>query len=71
MFQKKCLKPRILDIEKSNFFPLVFLYGGAGPSATPTIKQLASQIAEKKDESYSDAITYVRTRISFALQTAN
>ena len=41
--------------------------GGAGPCAPHTIKRLASKIAEKKDESYSDAITYIRTRISFAI----
>ena len=41
--------------------------GGAGPSETGTIKQLARKIAEKKDESYSDALLYVRTKINFAL----
>ena len=32
-----------------------------------TIIQVASKIAEKKDESYSDAITYIRMRINVAL----
>ena len=59
---------RILDVKKSNFVPLVFsCMGGAGPFATCTIRQLASKLAEKKDESYSDAITFIHTKISFAL----
>ena len=64
----ECLKyeQRIIDIEKSN--ASAFLLGGAGLLATRPLKQLASKFAEKKDESYySDAITYIRTRISFAL----
>ena len=40
---------------------------GSGPSASRTIKHLASKIAEKKDESYSDAITYIRTNNFSAL----
>ena len=66
----KCLKyeQRILDVEKSYFVSLVFsCMGGAGPSATRTIKQLASKIAEKKNESYTDAITYIRRRKGFSL----
>ena len=66
----KCLKyeQRILHVEKSEFVPLVVsCMGNAGPSATRTIKQLVSKIAEKKYESYFDAITYIRTTISFVL----
>ena len=68
----KCLKYEegIFDVEKRNFVPLVLSCIGlweAGPSVTCIKKQPASKIAEKKDESYSDAITYVRTRIRFAL----
>ena len=48
----KCFKyeQRILDVKKSNFVPLVFsCNGGAGPSATRIIKQLAIKNSEKKD----------------------
>ena len=64
-----CLKyqQQIFDFEKSNFVSLVFSCIGERPTATLTIKQLASKVAEKKVESYSDAITYIRERISFAL----
>ena len=66
----KCLKykQRIFDVEKSNFVPLVSSgIEGAVPSTTRTLKHLASAIAEKKDESYSDVLTYMSTRIIFAL----
>ena len=59
---------RILDVEKSNFVPLVFsCMRGAEPSTMRTTKQLASKTAEKKDESYSDAVTYISSKISFDL----
>ena len=50
-----------------NLFRWCFLSWGAGQSATRAIKQQASKKAENNDESYSDAITYIRTGISFAL----
>ena len=67
----KCLKyeQRILDVEKSDFVPLVFSCMGAGPSATRAITQLASKIADK-EESYSEAITYIRTKLCFAFWAA-
>ena len=52
--------------KKSSFNPLVFACtGGAGPSATKVITRLAAKINEKGSESY--AISYIRTKISFAL----
>ena len=67
--QKKLkYEQRIIDVEKSTFNPLVFACtGGAGPSATKVISRIASKISERSTETYSDAITYIRTRISFAL----
>ena len=46
-----------------SLFRSYFPAGGAEPSATRTIKQLASKIAEKKDESFSDAIPYIHARV--------
>ena len=40
---------RIIDVKQSKFVPLVFLCNGvAGPSATRSIKKVASKNAEKK-----------------------
>ena len=67
--QKKLkYESRIINVEKSTFNPLVFACtGGAGPSATKVITRLASKVNEKSTESYSEAISYIRTKISFAL----
>ena len=59
---------RIREVEKASFNPLVFsCTGGAGPSASKVIKRIAGKLSEKKEDSYSDIITYNRTKISFAL----
>ena len=42
-------------------------HGGAGPSASKVIKRVAGKLSDKKEVSYSDIITYIRTKISFAL----
>ena len=59
---------QIREVENSTFNPLVFATtGGAGPSATRVMKRLAEKISEKKKETYMDTISYIRTRVSFAL----
>ena len=59
---------RIIDVKKTTFCPLIFsCTGGAGPSASKAIQRLASRISDKKEDSYSDVITYIRTKLSFAL----
>ena len=52
----------------SIFIPLIFACtGGAAPGSTKTVQKLAEKISEKRNESYSDTINYIRTKISFAL----
>ena len=59
---------RIRETEHSSFNALVFACsGGAGPSASRVMKQLATKISEKRGEPYADTISYIRTKISFAL----
>ena len=59
---------RICETEHSSFNALVFACsGGAGPSASRVMKQLATKISEKRGEPYADTISYIRTKISFAL----
>ena len=60
---------RIRETEHSSFNALVFASsGGAGPSASRVMKQLATKISEKCGEPYADIISYIRTKISFAFQ---
>ena len=59
---------RIHETEHSSFNALVFACsGGAGPSASRVMKQLATKISKKCGEPYADTISYIRTKISFAL----
>lgn len=56
---------RVLNIEHGVFTPLVFgTNGGMGRECHMFVKQLATLLAEKTDEKYSDTVTWMRTRIS-------
>ena len=57
-------EPRVINVEKGTFSPLIFsCTGGAGPSATRVIKQVASKLSLKNDDSYAN-ITFIRTSAS-------
>ena len=59
---------RVREIEHGCFTPLVFTTGsGMAPEATETMKRLVSLIAEKKKETYSQVMGWIRSRISFSL----
>ena len=59
---------RIKNVDHSEFVPLVFACsGGCGPLANKVIKRLALRISEKTNESYSQTMNYIRTKIGFAL----
>jgi len=58
----------VIDIEKSSFNPLVFTRtGGMAPEGNRVNKRLAEKIAEKGREPYASVITYIRTKLRFAL----
>ena len=66
--KKRSYDERIREVEGGTFSPLVFsTSGGVGPSAAVMYKRLASLIAEKRDQSYSTTIKWIRCRITFAL----
>ena len=59
---------RIRETEHSSFRALVSACsGGAGPSALRVMKKLATKNSEKRGEPFADLISYIRTKISFAL----
>lgn len=63
--KKQKYEKRIIDVEKATLAPLVFSSsGGAGPSAAKVMKRIATKLSEKIDNSYSDIITYIRTKLS-------
>ena len=63
---------RVRDVEHATFTPLVLsTNGGLGHSATTFYRRLASMIAEKRDMPYSNALNWIRCRLSFALLRAS
>ena len=68
--QEKCnlYRDRVREVEKASFEPLVFLTTGRmGPQCTSTVKKLARMIAEKRQESYADIMSFIRTKLRFSL----
>ena len=56
---------RVLNIEHGVFTPLVFgTNGGMGRECQMFVKHLATMLAEKTGDKYSDTVTWLRTRIS-------
>ena len=59
---------RVINTEKSSFIPLVFsTAGGTAPECDRFHKRVAELIAHKRKENYSHVISYVRTKVRFAL----
>ena len=59
---------RVLQADQSSFCPLIFgCTGGDAAAATRTMQRIAEKLNEKRHQSYSETINYVRTKISFAL----
>ena len=55
-------------MENASFNPLIFACtGGARPTATKVIKRLAAKLCERRNESYADSITFIKTKVRFAL----
>ena len=54
-----------MKVERGSFTPLVFsTVGSMGPETATYHKAFAQKIAQKKDERYSEVITYIRTMLS-------
>ena len=59
---------RVLQVEKASFVPLVYTTtGGMSPQCKQTHERIAHLIAEKRNESYADVATHLRTRLRFSL----
>ena len=66
--KKRKYNERVLQIEKGTFTPIVgSTFGGWGNEADRHHKRIATLIAAKRNEEYSDVINYVRTRLRFSL----
>ena len=63
--KKRKYNERVMQVDSGSFTPLVFsTVGSMGPETVAYHKALAERIAQKKDERYSDVISYIRTMLS-------
>ena len=59
---------RVIEVEKGTFTPVIFsCRGGVSKEASRLLKAIAQKLAEKRNESYSTSISFIRRRISFDL----
>ena len=59
---------RVREVERGCFTPLVFTTGGGmAPEATVCLKRLASMLSDKREESYSTVMGWLRCAFSFSL----
>ncbi len=66
--KKQKYNQRVINVEKGTFCPLVYsTSGGTGLECSNHHKRVAHAIAMKRNEKYSDVISYIRTKIRFAL----
>ena len=66
--KKRTYNERIIQVEKGSFTPIVVsTFGGMGQEAESFHKRLALLISEKRNESYSHVVNYIRTRLRFCL----
>ena len=67
--KKRQYAERVMEIEQGTFTPLVFTTtGGMADECVKYHSRLAVLVANKKGESiYSSAISWIRTKVSFAI----
>ena len=66
--KKRQYNERVIQVEKGSFTPIVMsTSGGVGEEADKHHKRIATLIAQKRNERYSDVINYVRTRLRICL----
>ena len=66
--KKRAYNSRVLEVGKGTFTPLVFsTSGGMGDEATAFNKRLALLLSDKKGNTYSDTISFIRRRLRFCI----
>ena len=66
--KKRQYVERVMEIEQGTFTPLVFTTtGGMADECVKYHSRLAELIANKKGESYSSAISWIRAKVSLAI----
>ena len=66
--KKRKYNNRIISVEQGSFTPLVMsVNGGMGRECSIFYSKIAEQIAEKRKESKSETVSWIRRKISFCL----
>ena len=66
--KKRLYSSRVLEVERGTFTPLVFTTtGGMSDECQRYHSRLAELLAVKKQENYASTITWITTRVSFAI----
>ena len=66
--KQRAYEQRVREVEHGSFTPLVFnTAGGMGKAATTAYKRLASLLANKREQSYSTVMSWMRCHLSFSL----
>ena len=66
--KKREYMQRVLEVEQGAFTPLVFgTNGGMGEECSQFISALANKLSEKGEHSYSQIVTWIRTRLSIEI----
>ncbi len=66
--KRNVYEQRIREVEHATFAPLVWsTSGGASKGTTAFMKRLASLLADKREETYSETLHWLRCRVSYAL----
>ncbi|KAL5266795.1 hypothetical protein ACHWQZ_G003996 [Mnemiopsis leidyi] len=66
--KKEFYESRVIHVERGNFTPLVFTTsGGMAPACQQFFKRVATMMADKRGLTYQQIISYVRTRLRFAM----
>jgi len=66
--KKRIYSSRLMEVEQATFTPLmVTTTGGIAPECQVYHKRLAELLSAKKVEDYSTTMSWIRTRISFAI----
>ena len=59
---------RVMDVEQGTFTPLVFTTtGGMGEECKRYHNRLAELVAAKKGEDYTTTVSWIRSKVSFAI----
>ena len=66
--KKRMYNQRVIQVEHGTFTPLVFsTSGGVGPEADNLLKTLANRLSVKRQEPYSQVVSFLRRRVRFDL----